>query len=116
MSTCGSGNPVYCVGDAVYLRESAVAGFLESYRVDGVQFDNTLKQWTYHVIIRQGGPENSTIIDSYNLHAISNLWFRQDELVPLCDALDLAINKARADLTRLENLRATRCGVDTVET
>jgi len=116
MSGCDSGNPVFCVGDAVYLRESAIAGFLESYRIDGVQFDNQTKQWAYHVIIRQGGPENSTIIDSYNLHAISNLWFRQDELVVLCDALDLAINKMQTDLNRLQNMRATRCGVDTVET
>jgi len=109
-------NPVYCVGDAVYLRESAIAGFLESYRIDGIQYDNSLKQWTYHAIIRQGGPENSTIIDSYNLHAISNLWFREDELAQLCDALDLAINKLQLDLNRLQNIRDTRCGVETVET
>jgi hypothetical protein len=103
-------NPTYSAGDHVYLRESAVLGFVEGYRVTGIQFDAQINQWIYEAAISHRGPSNSTVVDAVNLKNKEILRFRESELVPFCDAVELAYQKAQERVSFLENLRISRCG------
>jgi hypothetical protein len=99
--------PIYSITDIIYLRESAVLGFIESYRVDGIKYDNETGQWIYQIAIRSRGPSVSTVIDHNDLrehHEI--LMFREDELVTFCEALELAIQNTTERLNYLTSLRA----------
>jgi len=95
------GDPLYKLNDAIYLEESATLGFLESYRVDGIEYDTESGQWLYLAVIRMNGPETDTVIDSYNLRKIQRLRFGENKITDICGALDLAIAKLQANLTQL---------------
>lgn len=103
---------VYNIGSEVYLRESAAKGFLESYVVvklgqgpDGI--------WKYTVGTPQKPPINSTTVSDRNTlkgnFGAFNIEFMEDELVPFCTALDMAIAVALANYNRLISLKAARC-------
>lgn len=102
--------PTYEIDDVVYLRESAMAGFIESYRVTAIEFEPKTNQWLYKMAIRHSGPETSTVVDSYALHRFETLRFRESELVTLCEALDMAIIKTEERLAYLQGIKSSRCG------
>jgi hypothetical protein len=97
-------NPTYKVNDVIYLRDSAMIGRLEAYRVDRVKYDIKYG-WLYCAVIHMGGPETDTVIDHYNLKHVSSLWFRESDLIPVCDAATMAIDTLRH---RLNSLNARR--------
>lgn len=105
--------PKYAIDEVIYLRESAMLGFIESYKIDGIEFDNRIKQWIYKIQIRQRGPSPNTIIDRADLRHFEVLRFREDELMTFCDAIDIAISKAEERLSRLIAARASKCGDNT---
>lgn len=108
--------PRFHIGDAVYLRESALLGFVESYKIDGVEFNTRANQWAYKIVIRQRGPSTNTIIDRVDLsEKLRHITFFEAELIEYCEALDLAIQNTEERLARLRANRA-RCDTGTDNT
>lgn len=102
-------NPAYSSGDVVYLRESAALGFIESYQIDGIYYDNTNRQWIYTIDVRHRGPAPSTTIDRVDLRNRERLRFREDELVGFCEAIQLAIDETENRLSKLQSIRDAQC-------
>lgn len=103
-------NPKYNPGDTIYLRESAVLGFIESYKIDNVSYDKSTSQWMYNVNVKHRGPAPSTTIDRVTLRNSECLLFRESELIEFCDAIQLAIDESENRLAKLKNIRDARCG------
>jgi hypothetical protein len=104
-------NPKYKIGDVVYLRESAMLGFIESYQVGGIRIDPRYNKWTYEIYIRPRGPETSTVIDMATLRNINEkLAFMEDELIEFCDALAYAITNTTNRLNYLISQKISKCG------
>jgi len=81
-------NPKYKIDDVVYLRSSAVIGFLEAAKISSMQ--TYQGQWIY--TIYAGGPSvvpNSTYGDRKSLLDKSTLYFTESEFVTLCEALPM---------------------------
>jgi len=95
--------PLWSVDDIVYLRESAVIGFIESYKVTGIRFDQQWNRWIYEIAIKHRGTEPSSVIDMYNLRHKEVLSLGENDLIDLASALDLAIVNTEQRLTELIN-------------
>jgi hypothetical protein len=81
-------NPKYKVDDIVYLRSSAVIGFLETAKISGLHTHQG--QWIY--TIYAGGPTvvpNSTYGDRKSLLDKTTMYFSESEFVSLCEALPM---------------------------
>lgn len=102
-------NPIYKHGDVIYLRESAMLGFLESYEISGIEFNPGSNQWVYKISVRYKHPA-STSIDANQLQPVRQLYFREAELINLCEALDIAITETENRLTKLKDVRNAQCG------
>ncbi|MBD3407192.1 MAG: hypothetical protein GF411_13820 [Candidatus Lokiarchaeota archaeon] len=103
--------PRFKVNDAVYLSESATMGRLESYRIDGVRYNQRLQDWIYSCVITMKGPETDTVIDNYNLKKSSVLEFKESTLSTLCEALDKAIPTLHHEINLLNIRRNVMSGV-----
>ncbi len=95
-----SETPVYKEGDTAYLRESAALGFLEAVTISGLVRQNG--NWLYSV--KFGGMSRSVALygDRISLVNSKMVYFSQNELISLCDALALAEANARRVLERLQ--------------
>jgi len=105
--------PIFDINDVVYLRESAVAGFIERYQISSIRYDNSSSQWVYAIDIKQRGPAHSTVLDRVDLTARSTLEFRQSELLTFCEAMEIAIIESEKRLERLRITYSQRCGGST---
>jgi hypothetical protein len=103
-------NPMYKKDDVVYLKESAMIGFVESYKINGIRLDSRLNKWVYEINISHRGPETSTMIDMVNLRSNEKLSFYEDELTDFCDAVQLAYTHAQERVAFLQAQLSARCG------
>lgn len=102
--------PQFNIDDIVYLRDSAVIGYIESYRVSGIRQDASL-MWVYSIAIPQRPPvNNATYGDRVTLKKSEDFELPESALVTYCEALTLAIATMRANLARLEALQSAQCG------
>lgn len=98
--------PRWSVNDMIYLRESAILGFIEGYKVTNIIFDPKYNRWMYEVAIKHKGTEPNTVIDMYNLRKQEVLVLGENDLINQGEALDLAIINTEQRLTYLKNKKA----------
>lgn len=97
--------PRWSVGDVVYLKESAMIGFIESYKITNIAWDPQWNRWVYMVDIKHKGAESTSVIDMYDLRRSETLRFIEDDLISCVEALDLAIINLKERLKYLQNKR-----------
>lgn len=101
--------PLYNIDDVIYLLESAKIGFIESYRISEVRQDST-GSWLYKISVSPrapiGGP---TYGDRLTLKTSMDFELRESELCDYCTAVDFALAAARAQVVKLEALKASHC-------
>lgn len=102
--------PRWSVDDVAYLRESALIGFLEGYKITNIKWDPQWSRWLYEVAIKHRGTEPNTVIDLYNLRRQETLTLGENDLVDQAEALDLAIVNTEQRLRQLQNKRAVLDG------
>lgn len=94
-------NPVFNVGDTVYLRSSAGIGFLETLRISGIH--KTSAGWVYTVY---NAPSinniNYSMGDRKSLVNGAVIYFSESEFISYCDALTLIETNLS---TRLDQVR-----------
>ena len=100
--------PKYDVGDVVYLKESAALGHLEAVTISGATYSNN--SWMYTI---RAGRALPTSVAYYGdrisaVHA-KTLYFTENELIVLCDALELAEANAQRALERIQIQRTNLC-------
>ena len=100
--------PLYAINDIIYLIESAKLGFIESYRITGIEFNTNYSIWSYKCAISHKGPEPYTVIDKYNLRRSETLEFTENQLCSAKSAIELAIINTKQRLRYLESLLSTR--------
>ena len=98
--------PRWSVNDVAYLRESAIIGFLEGYRITNLRWDPQFSRWIYEAAIKHRGTEPNSVIDMHNLRRQEVLVLGQNDLVDQSEALDLAIINTEESLRYLQNKRA----------
>ena len=99
--------PKYDIGDVVYLKESAALGHLEAVTISGAVYNNG---WMYTI---RAGRALPTSVAHYGdrisaVHA-KTLYFTENELIVLCDALELAEANAQRALERIQIQRTNLC-------
>jgi hypothetical protein len=100
--------PTYSPGDVVYLRESAALGFLEAVQISGLVYSNGM--WLYSIQAKVGNPQApATYGDRITAVHGKTIFFTQNELVDVCEALRLAEANAQRNLDRLQAQRASLC-------
>lgn len=100
--------PTYGEGDTVYLRESAALGFLEAVIINGITRNNG--KWIYTIRTGVSSPIAPTVYgDRRSLVHAKTLYFSEDELITICDALDLAEANAQRVLDKLRAQRVALC-------
>lgn len=101
--------PQYQVDDIVYLRESALVGSIESYRISGVRQDPS-GSWLYMISVEPRSPVSTTTVGDRNTLSRSyDFELAEVELTDYCSALALAITAATSNLSRLNALFAAHC-------
>jgi len=100
--------PQYQVEDIVYLRESAVVGSIESYRISEARQDLT-GNWFYKIAVDPRNPVGATVGDRNTLSRSYDFELTEGELIDYCGALTLAITAATSNLSRLQALFAAHC-------
>jgi len=98
--------PRWSVNDVAYLRESALIGFLEGYKITNIKWDPQWGRWLYEVVVRHRGTEPTSVIDQYNLRTQETLTLGENDLVDQLEALDLAIINTEQRLRQLQNKKA----------
>ena len=93
----------------VYLKESAALGFIEAVRISSVTKRN--EGWIYTIEARSAQPIAPTLYgDRIAFTNRATLYFSEDELIGLCDALDLAEAHATSVLLNIQAQKAKHCG------
>ncbi len=106
--------PKFCIGDEVYLVESAKLGFLESYQLTGVRRDPSDSTWMYSISVPGRPPlMNTTVGDRIRLTNPHDFELAEEELGTLCETLDLAIESKQRDLTALQSKKDALCPDET---
>lgn len=98
--------PRWSVDNVAYLRESAVLGFLEGYKITNIKWDPQFNRWLYEAAIKHRGTEPTSVIDMNNLRTIEVLELGENDLVDQIEALDLAIINTEQRLRFLQNKKA----------
>jgi hypothetical protein len=104
----GLAAPVYNIGSVVYLRDSALLGFLEAYVVQEIKYADGAYQYTVHTSLRGGAPY-PTLGDRNIGVQLKTLIIPESNLVTYCEAVRLAIICVRGQLQVLEAAAAARC-------
>ena len=101
--------PIWNIDDIVYLVESAKVGAIESYQVAQLRQDAT-GVWYYTIAVPLRPPNsNMTYGDRIGLRQNLDFELAESELCTYCEAVDLALASARANLARLEQLKSIHC-------
>ncbi len=100
--------PLYDINDIVYLRESAALGFIEAVRISGVSKHHT--GWIYTLEARTAQPTAPSLYgDRISFTNRATLYFSENELLGLCDALDLAETHALSVLQKIQAQKQQYC-------
>lgn len=101
--------PIFSVNDQVYLKESAARGFLEGLVITGIVSTNAGWRYTYAHPGQSPRPEGPLFGDRIVFKPTPVIYVAEDELVVLCDALDLARSYHTDRLAEINAMIAERC-------
>jgi len=90
------------INEIVYLRESALLGFLEPVRVYNARFDRDVRKIFYRFIFKKAAPDVQTVGDANNLKTVSQTEVIEDELLTFAEALLLKADALRRELAKTE--------------
>lgn len=100
--------PAYDIGDVLYLRESAALGHLEAVRIASIAKNNG--EWIYTVNVSAGRPAAmSHFGDRIQGIQGATLYYTENELIVLCDALALAEANAYRQLQLIQSQKDQLC-------
>lgn len=101
--------PLFRRGDTVYLKSSAAIGRLDSFRI-GNSHQVLTGQWVYQIVIAKKPPHQQTIGDSWDKRtAEPSLHYHEDELVPLCEAIDMGVFELQRQIAAVEAKQIGLC-------
>ena len=105
-------NPLYDVGDVVYLRESAALGRLEAVTITGIHRYGS--DWIYSHAARIGSPTHAVIYgDRRSFVHGQLLYLSESELITHCEALTIAEANMQRQLAALQTQIASVCETGT---
>jgi len=108
-------NPLYAVGDVVYLRSSAALGFIEAVKISNVM-SSAVGTWLYSIRYSTRNPGHAAAMgDRISLVHNQTVFYTEDEFVPHCTALEMAETNLEAQLNKLRAQRIAICGSDGTE-
>jgi hypothetical protein len=102
--------PKWSVKDVVYLKESALLGFVEGYIISNIKWDPQWNRWLYAAAIKHKGTQPNTVVDAYDLRTREILTLPENDLMDQTEALDLAIVSIEQQII---NYQAKRDGLIT---
>lgn len=104
--------PIYESGNVVYMRESAVVGFIEPHTISGVIRGQN--GWVYTVVARPNHPAHAPHFgERRSMVNGATLYFQECEFVDLCEALTLAESYHLRQLINIRSRLHTYCNVGT---
>lgn len=83
--------PRFGINEIVYNRESALLGYLEAMRVEGVQYDPAVGRTFYYFTFKKTKLNNQTVGDANDLRSDNTIKIIEEELLTYCEALDIKI-------------------------
>lgn len=103
--------PKFDIGDEVYIRQSATIGFLLKFEIDSISKSFKDQRFVFRLAPNTSIPSTPfQISNPPNLSAAPfNIDFTAFELIPLCEALDLAIAHNERELQKLVSKRDKLC-------
>ena len=101
-------SPKFNIGDLLYIRESAALGFLEPVKIRTILKNSS--GWLYTINAGMSGPNVPQIYGDRRLFVNgATLYLDETELISYCDALQLSIANAQANLNKLLALQTGIC-------
>jgi hypothetical protein len=100
--------PKYDVDEQVWLRESAVIGHLEPYRVANIVLDREHGNWLYQLNVLDDRPLN-TFNAAENRNSV---YVEEFDLLTYCEAIDLVRSQVTAELNKLYQLKSKCSGTE----
>lgn len=101
--------PRFKIGDRIYLKSSAGAGFLESYLVSRIAMKST-GGWQYMVVVRQKPPQEQTVGDRIDLKTEQPFIYDESELMDACEAITSVVANLQARLIKAQAMQTAICG------
>lgn len=99
--------------DTVYLASSAAIGQLEGYRVTDARQTRAGK-WVYKITFTKNPPMSALIGDTFDgKKAHPTIFFNEADLLPLCEAIDLALTRVSSRILKLETRQNNICDDET---
>jgi hypothetical protein len=93
--------PLFRRGDTVYLKSSSAVGRLDSFKVGNSRILNG--KWVYQIGISKKPPHQQTIGDSWDKRVLEgDLFYYEDELITMCEAIDLGINELNKQIASVQ--------------
>ena len=103
-------NPIFNVNDVVYLRESAALGFLEALKIGEIRSSSDDSAWLYGMAVKTTGIQvPAQFGDRIGLAPEAVLYFTEDELVTVCDALILSEENLKRQLASIQLQKSSLC-------
>lgn len=100
------GHSRFDVGDTVFVRASAVRGFVESYVITNIHKRPDVAEYEYELDIHGTWPVFSNTLD---LSKFRQLFFREPELVNQCEALNMSLDALDRKVARLLAIKVALC-------
>lgn len=106
--------PIHSVGQTVYLLETAKVGNLESYKIDGIVWNDKASQWNYLINIKRSndgsltGQENA--LGFGDRPGQYTLVFGEGEVVDFCTAATYVQLHHTRKLEAINAMIAAKCG------
>jgi hypothetical protein len=101
-------NPIYKVGETVYLRSSALLGFVEAVQIASVQSHNG--NWIYSITSGNTQPTPGSLYgDRRSIIDTSIVYFSESEFVTLCESLQSVKVSLEERLSKINTAIESNC-------
>lgn len=96
--------PKFGIDQIVYIRESAMAGFLEPVKIHNFLYNRDLGIYFYQFIAKKSQPTTQTVGDAMDLKSERSFQLAEGDLSDYCESLNLAKNFLERELGRINTL------------
>lgn len=100
--------PKYGINEVVYLKESALLGYLESVKVQAIRFNSEFRINMYTFVFKKSNKLNQIAGDAIDLRRSVKIELPENDLLSLQEALEIKITFLRNELKQAEDLRSKR--------
>jgi hypothetical protein len=94
--------PRFGINEIVYVRESALNGYLEPMRVEGIRFDACIGRTIYEFHFRKSNPSTQTVGDAVDLKTSSTIEIVEEELLTFEEAVRIKKDFLEKELAKAE--------------